>query len=70
MSQRIAKYLARCGVASRREAENLIKQGRISVNGEDILSPAFLVEGTETILFDGEKINKKDQTDYGFITNR
>ena len=49
-------------VASRREAENLIKQGRISVNGEEILSPAFWVEGDEVILFDGEKIKKKDKT--------
>lgn len=62
MAERIAKFLARCGVASRREAENLIKQGRISVNGEEILSPAFCVEGDEVILFDGEKIKKKDKT--------
>ncbi len=62
MAERIAKYLARCGVASRREAEKLITQGRIMVNGEEILSPAFLVEGDEVILFDGEKINKKDKT--------
>ena len=62
MAERIAKYLARCGVASRREAETLIKQERITVNGETITTPAFLVEGTETILFDGEKINKKDKT--------
>ncbi len=62
MSERIAKYLARCGVSSRREAEELIRQKRITVNGETVETPAFLVEGTETILFDGEKINKKDKT--------
>ena len=62
MSERIAKYLARTGVCSRREAEELIKQERITVNGETITTPAFFVEGTETILFDGEKINKKDKT--------
>lgn len=62
MAERIAKFLARCGVASRREAENLIKQGRIVVNGEEVLTPAFLVEGDETILFDGEKVKKKDKT--------
>ena len=62
MAERIAKYLARCGVASRREVERFIEQGRISVNGEDVLSPAFLVEGDENILFDGEKVNKKDKT--------
>ena len=62
MSERIAKFLARCGVASRREAEKLIQQGRISVNGEEITTPAYLVDGTETILFDGEKIGKKEKT--------
>ena len=31
---RIAKYLARCGVASRRKAEAIIREGRVSVNGE------------------------------------
>ena len=62
MAERIAKYLARCGVASRREAETLIKQERITVNGETKTTPAFLIEGNETILFDGEKINKKDKT--------
>lgn len=62
MSERIAKFLARSGVCSRREAESLILQGRITVNGETIATPAFLVDGTETILFDGEKIEKKDKT--------
>ena len=61
MSERIAKYLARCGVGSRREAEEYIRQKRITVNGETVETPAFLVEGTENILFDGEKINKKDK---------
>ena len=56
MKERIAKYLARAGVCSRREAEELIKQERITVNGETITSPAFFVDGTEKILFDGEKV--------------
>ena len=62
MPERIAKFLARSGVCSRREAENLILSGRITVNGEVIETPAFFVDGTETILFDGEKIAKKDKT--------
>jgi len=62
MQERIAKFLARSGICSRREAETLIKQGRITVNGETIATPAFLVDGSEAILFDGEKIQKKDQT--------
>lgn len=62
MKERIAKYLARAGVCSRREAEELIKQERITVNGETITSPAFFVDGTEKILFDGEKIKTKEKT--------
>ncbi|MBO5442104.1 MAG: rRNA pseudouridine synthase, partial [Alphaproteobacteria bacterium] len=62
MSERLAKFLARSGVCSRRAAEELIKQGRITVNGETIETPAFLVEDADTVLFDGEKIKQKDKT--------
>lgn len=47
--ERIAKYLARAGVASRRECETLIENGKVSVNGERLTSPAFKVTGRETI---------------------
>lgn len=56
MSERIAKFIARSGVCSRRQAEELIKQKRITVDGEIVDSPALNVEGTEKILFDGEKL--------------
>lgn len=62
MAERIAKFLARSGVCSRRDAETLILQGRITVNGETVSTPAFLVDGSEVILFDGEKVEKKDKT--------
>jgi len=62
MSERIAKYLARAGVCSRREAEKLIIQGRVSVNGKVIDSPAFNVEGAEKIKVDGEKVAAPEQT--------
>ena len=62
MAQRLAKYIARSGVCSRREAEELIKQQRVTVNGETITSPAFNVEGTEKILLDGEKLPEQDKT--------
>lgn len=56
MSERIAKYLSRSGVCSRREAERLIAQHRVTVNGETVETPAFNIEGTENIRLDGEKI--------------
>ena len=39
MSERIAKFMARSGVCSRREAEELIRQKRVTVNGEIVASP-------------------------------
>jgi 23S rRNA pseudouridine2605 synthase len=53
---RIAKYIARAGVASRREAERLITAGRVSVDGMVLTTPAFLVDGTEDIRVDGETV--------------
>lgn len=47
--ERIAKYLARAGVASRREIERMIEAGEISVNGQRLTSPAFKVTGREQI---------------------
>ena len=62
MTERIAKFLARSGVCSRRKAEEYIRQKRITVNGEVIESPAYNVKGDEKILFDGEKIAAKEPT--------
>lgn len=58
-SERIAKYLARAGVASRRDAEKLIEAGRIKVDGNILDTPAFKVTGTETILFDDNPVAGK-----------
>ena len=62
MAERLAKFLARCGVCSRRDAEELIKQKRVTVNGEIVDTPAFNVEGNEKILLDGEKLPEIEQT--------
>lgn len=56
MSERLAKFMARSGVCSRRQAEEYINQKRVTVNGEIVDSPAFNVDGTENIRFDGEKL--------------
>ena len=62
MTERIAKYIARTGICSRREAEALIAGQRITVDGEVITSPAFNVSGNEKILLDGEKLPQIDKT--------
>lgn len=62
MTERLAKFMARSGVCSRRGAEELINQKRVTVNGEIVESPAFNVEGTERILLDGEPLPKVEET--------
>lgn len=54
--ERIAKVLARAGVASRREAEMMILAGRVSVNGKKIDSPALNVRPDARILVDGKPL--------------
>jgi len=54
--ERIAKRLARAGVASRREVERMIEAGRVSVNGEKLASPALNVTDADTILVDGRPV--------------
>lgn len=57
---RIAKVLARAGVASRREAERMIEAGRVSVNGKVIDSPALNVTAKDTILVDGTPVKEPE----------
>ena len=55
-SERIAKFLARAGVASRREVERMIEGGRVKVDGTTLDTPAFKVTGHEHIEVDGKRI--------------
>ena len=57
---RIAKVLSRAGVASRREAERMIEDGRVSVNGKTITSPALNVTPDDRIVVDGKQIGEPD----------
>lgn len=54
--ERIAKVLARRGVASRREAERMIEAGRVSVNGQRLTSPALNVRTSDRIEVDGTPV--------------
>ena len=54
--ERIAKVLARAGVASRRVAEDMIAEGRVSVNGKIIDSPALNVSPRDRIHVDGKPL--------------
>ncbi len=59
---RIAKVIARAGVASRRDAEAMIAEGRVTLNGEVLTSPAVNVTKADTILVDGEPLPAKERT--------
>ena len=54
--ERIAKFIAACGVCSRRNAEVLIAEGQVCVDGVVLKTPAFLVDGTEKIVVSGQEI--------------
>ena len=53
---RIAKALARAGLCSRREAERWIDQGRVSVNGKILKTPAFEVTAKDEVVVDGKPL--------------
>ncbi|MBS0125585.1 pseudouridine synthase [Thetidibacter halocola] len=54
---RIAKVIARAGVASRREAERLIEEGRVTVNGKTIDRAALNVTASDRITVDGKPLD-------------
>jgi 23S rRNA pseudouridine2605 synthase len=53
---RLAKHLAHAGVASRRGAEALVAEGRVTVDGAVVTDPARDVAGREAIAVDGEAV--------------
>ena len=59
---RVAKALARAGVASRREVERLIAEGRVSLNGHILTTPAVKVGPDDELMLDGEIVNKAEPT--------
>ncbi|MEA2833123.1 MAG: rRNA synthase, partial [Methylobacteriaceae bacterium] len=60
--ERIAKVVSRAGLASRRDAEEWITQGRVSVNGRVINSPALDVTANDTITVDGKPLPPRERT--------
>lgn len=55
-SERIAKWIARAGICSRREAERLIEQGRVTVEGHVATTPATLIDDPKKIAVDGKPL--------------
>jgi 23S rRNA pseudouridine2605 synthase len=60
--ERIAKVLARAGLASRRDAEEMVLQGRVTVNGRVINSPALDVTSSDVVAVDGAVLPPRERT--------
>ena len=58
--ERVAKLLARAGVASRREVERLIEAGRVALNGLILTTPAVKIEPGDIITVDGEVVGEPE----------
>ncbi len=59
---RLAKFLAHAGVASRRGAEEVIAQGRVTVAGKRVLDPARDVDGSREVCVDGQPVEIESKT--------
>ncbi|MBB4805487.1 23S rRNA pseudouridine2605 synthase [Chryseobacterium defluvii] len=53
---RLNKYIANSGICSRREADELITQGLVEVNGKVVTEMGYQVEKTDKVVFDGQSI--------------
>jgi 23S rRNA pseudouridine2605 synthase len=60
--ERIAKVVSRAGLASRRDAEEWIVQGRVTVNGRVINSPALDVTENDVVTVDGKPLPPRERT--------
>ena len=56
MAERVSRRIAHAGIASRREAERLIGEGRVAVNGEVLSSPGVTVTADDIVTVDGQRI--------------
>ena len=73
---RINKYLASCGIASRRQADELIKAGKVQINGKVITEPGCSVSKKDKVRVDGKEIHQEKFEYYvfykpaGFLTSK
>ena len=61
---RLQKFLAHAGIASRRAAEAIIKQGRVTLNGKTIIDMGINVLDTDVVTVDGRIIAKEEEKTY------
>ena len=61
---RLQKYMAMCGVAARRKCEEIIREGRVAVNGETVTEMGTLVQEGDVVTLDGERIQPEEKKVY------
>lgn len=67
--ERINRYLAHCGLCSRREADTWVLAGRVSINGEVIRQPGVRVSAEDDVRVDGKPVSQ-DQTQVYILYNK
>ena len=60
--ERIAKVIARAGICSRRDAEKLIAEGRVALNGATVTTPAIRIGENDVIAIDGKPLMEREPT--------
>ncbi len=61
---RLQKFLALCGVASRRASEKMIADGRVTVDGETVTAMGLNVEETQRVCVDGQPVQPESEKHY------
>lgn len=64
IGMRLNKYVAHCGICSRRQAADFVKEGKVTVNGKVELSPAYQIEEGDQVAFDGKPIQPEEKLVY------
>lgn len=65
MIERLQKYMAGCGTASRRKCEEYITQGKVKVNGQIITELGYKVDSmTDTVIFEGRELKIEQNMRY------
>jgi len=60
--ERVAKWIARAGVASRRDVEKLLAEGRVRINNVTITHPATFVQPDDLVVVDGKLVDAPERT--------
>ncbi len=61
---RLNKYIAHCGVCSRREAADLVKTGKVHVNGKVLLEPWYQIQQGDKVVYNGKTLQPEVQKVY------